>query len=573
MAGIDGTMRRTICWVAAAAGLALLLVGLTVRNVVDSITWSSPAFAWPVIFGMALMLFGLIANRREIKDWLRNRRVRAFLAVWSGVTLAFLLLVLVNAISAKMPQAAGWSLDLTASRVNTLSPQTLSILDGLERDVAVTVFLGTGTVGGRPLGPDVEELARQYGARSGRVRTEIIDIYRNNVRARQAAMELDMEPPADAVVVSSGARKAQVAFADLAPSTGGPLPGAERIFVGEEKITSAILSVSEDERPVVYMVTGHCEMGPSGSETEALGGFAKELERNNYRVETLDISVEKQVPADAAVVVIAGPKGPFSDEETAALRAWLNGGGRLLLMALPAAARGNLAGLGTLLEEFNAVVDADEVAVEVYREVATGQEIGNLEVILRRYGEHPITRGMAAVNAVIRDASPIREARPESVAVPGRPMPVRTTPYKVTPLLMTTERSWGETDLAASPVKFDAGTDSAGPMNLAVAVERREAQSNVAAENAGPRLVVVGSTTMAFDGYMDRYMGNRTFLMNAVNWLAEREERLGIPPRRGERRELAASPTALKTIFFIAVVAMPLAALACGGAVWWLRRR
>jgi hypothetical protein len=577
----DHNIRRTVSWFAAAAGLMAALIGLVVRNVVSTATWRSAGVAVPVIIGIALMAVGLVSNRDVIRRRMKDRRVRIFLTVWAGILLAFLLLVLVNAISARTPQTAGWSLDLTASRVNTLSHQTLGIIGALDRDVKITVFRGLGSVrvGTKPLpiAEDAEDLVRRYAARSGRIEAEIIDIYRNNTRARQAGLEMKIEPEQDSLVVTSGGRNVVVPFADLVEAPAEPFAEPVRpAFLGEDRITSAILSVTEEEQPVVYFLSGHGEMGLRGGETEGLSQFATELRQANYRVDSLDLFAAKSIPADAALLIVAGPRAPFRDEEVQALRSWLNAGGRMLLFALPLAAGGNLKGLDALLDEFNVAVRPGEVAIEVYPDVATGQEIGNLEVILQRYGNHPITRGLATVNAIIRDVSPVRPARPETMPLPGRAIPVRTSPYTVTPLLLTTERAWGETDLTASPIRLDPAKDTGGPLSLAVAVAPRPPQTAVApvpAAKSGPRLVVIGSTTIAFDGYLRQYMGNRTFLMNAVNWLAEHETRIGIPPRRGDRRELAATPSAIRTVFFISVIAMPLTALACGIAIWFLRRR
>ena len=148
--------------------------------------------------------------------------------------------------------------------------------------------------------------------------------------------------------------------------------------------------------------------------------------------------------------------------------------------------------------------------------------------------------------------------------------------------MRSSARSWGETDFSAKPIRFDPNQDEKGPLSLAVAVERNPRGASPYAppqeSGGGPRLVVVGSPSIASDNALGKtrqegYEGDRTFVMNSVNWLMKKESKLGIPPQRPDRRELSASPAALKAVFFITVLAMPLAAILGGGLVWWVRRR
>jgi hypothetical protein len=85
--------------------------------------------------------------------------------------------------------------------------------------------------------------------------------------------------------------------------------------------------------------------------------------------------------------------------------------------------------------------------------------------------------------------------------------------------------------------------------------------------------VVVGSTAVAEDDALTQYAGNLAFVMNSVNWLAKKESKIGIPPQAPERRELRTTPAAMKMVFLITVLAMPLACILAGGFVWWMRRR
>lgn len=86
-------------------------------------------------------------------------------------------------------------------------------------------------------------------------------------------------------------------------------------------------------------------------------------------------------------------------------------------------------------------------------------------------------------------------------------------------------------------------------------------------------MVALGTPTILDDGVFEANQANRTFAMNCVNWLVERETHLGIPPQRSEARQLAVSPAAFRAVFLLTVLGMPLAAGIAGVFVWWVRRR
>lgn len=59
--------------------------------------------------------------------------------------------------------------------------------------------------------------------------------------------------------------------------------------------------------------------------------MARELVRNGYRNEAIDLSADRAIPADCALIAIAGAREPFSRAELDRLDAYLRGGGRILV--------------------------------------------------------------------------------------------------------------------------------------------------------------------------------------------------------------------------------------------------
>jgi hypothetical protein len=192
------------------------------------------------------------------------------------------------------------------------------------------------------------------------------------------------------------------------------------------------------------------------------------------------------------------------------------------------------------------------------------------------YGRHPITDDVTRMNCVMNLVAPVRAAVPEAPAQYGRPAGPQPD-YAVTGLVYSGSNSWAEPNPAKRPLRFDPEHGEKGPLCVGVAVQRRAKSESAGSAAGGARLVVLGSTDAASDIAFSHpeagYEANRTLVMNCVNWLVNKETKLGIPPQKEERRELTAGPAAYKAIFFITVIGMPLAVAFAGGLVWWIRRK
>jgi hypothetical protein len=88
---------------------------------------------------------------------------------------------------------------------------------------------------------------------------------------------------------------------------------------------------------VAYLTAGHGELNAPTEGEKAKGRSSQILEeilrKQNYQVRTLGLAqgLAREVPDDAAMVLVLGPTEPFSNEELASLRRYAEGGGHLFL--------------------------------------------------------------------------------------------------------------------------------------------------------------------------------------------------------------------------------------------------
>lgn len=578
MTNTKPSLWQTLTRAGMAAGVLSLFVAWALYAINDRIGTSSPAFLIPFVAGIALVLGGIVVNVEWFWDVIRRRKFLAGLNAWIMAGLAVLLLAIANAIVAGSPQTDAWFLDLTQARLHTLSTQTRNILKGLQKEVRITVAIGSGEVqvgydSSIEVGSMVKDLASQYRAQSRKVQVDVLDVYRDKSLADKAFARIEEKTTRDSVIVECGGKSVHIPFSDLVEAPpGNPFgpPSGPVSFKGEDKLSGAILNVIEEKQTGVYFLAGHGEMGIEGDEEKALNQFALELKRENCRVALLNLQKTGRMPADCDLLVIAGPTAPFTDSEVEILRQYLEKDGRLFVLVHPRLPPGKLGGLDPLLADYNVDVRDDEIIIEPRRDILGRTALSSM-VFVDAYGRHPITDDVAQMNCQMDFAAPVRAEAPDAPAQYGRPVGPQPD-YSVTGLFYCGSNSWAEPNPTKKPLKFDPEHGEKGPLCVGVAVQRR-----AGSPEKGARLVVLGATDAASDLAFSHpeagYEANRALVMNCVNWLVNKETKLGIPPQKADRHEMTTGPAAFKTIFFITVIGMPLLVAMIGGLVWWVRRK
>src|SRR5207247_8142377 len=89
-------------------------------------------------------------------------------------------------------------------------------------------------------------------------------------------------------------------------------------------------------------------------------GIKQALERDNFSTSTLNLISTRAVPDDAAEVVIGGPTSRLVPEEMDTLKAYLDGGGKLLIMVGP----GSEADFNDPLSKYGVPIDTKTVVID-----------------------------------------------------------------------------------------------------------------------------------------------------------------------------------------------------------------
>ncbi len=463
-------------------------------------------------------------------------------AIFSILLLA-MLWIMVNHLSFRHYRREDWSVQ----QLSVLAPETLAMLEALDRPVRLVMHVSREALGRDML----EDLLKEYERHSRRVRLEIIDPDRDIGATMELQGRYDLLR-GDSLLLISRDQHVVLDLNDMLEMESDEtrrLGDAARLvgFRGESLITSALIRMARDQRETVYFLSGHGEMDVDLFDRSplAFSDARERLEREGIDARVLRMDEHADVPADAAAVVIAGPSARIPQPELDVLRRYLQRGGRMMVMLNPL----RDGGLAPLLEEWGIHLLPDVV-------VDPGATFTGQDVHVTQYGSHPITRGMDGVRTVF--------IRPRSVLPVAFNAPADRPGYSV--LAASSSGSWAELDLTEDPIRFNPDVDQRGPIPLAAAIELPASSAN----GRDVRLVVAGDTQFA--GNWLRSGGGMLFFRNSVNWLLDRDSGITLPSAPVDVLRVHMDQKQLTRLFLLVAGLMPGAAALLGILVAWRRR-
>lgn len=412
-------------------------------------------------------------------------------------------------------------LDLTPQRTYTLSSHARSVVRALDRDVVITAFVRSED----PRTPLLKDLLWRVAAESPRIRYAFVDLNRSPALAQRYGIDRY-----GALVIESGGRRRDVAN----PSEG--------LLVG------ALLRVTRDRERIVYFVTGHGEASPGSTDRKRGGSVARRaLEDELFAVRELSL-LSAPVPADATVVVIAGPRKDYLAEEIAHLEAYVARGGALLLLLEPETPRS----VAALAARYG-IVPLEQIVVDPERRLASGE--GFTILVSGLAPQFPVTR-MLEAPPVFSYARPL-EVRPDAAGWPQGFLETGAAAFAVQPGAV------GDTPVAARR----------GRLVLGAAVQPEPPGGEAGTGRPSGRLIVYGDADFATNGMIE-YLGNKDLLVNSANWLVRDESLIAARAQEKERgrEQLFVTATQGRMAFWLAAVVQPGVFLAAALTVF-LRRR
>jgi ABC-type uncharacterized transport system involved in gliding motility auxiliary subunit len=512
-------------WVSGIAFIAtiiLLIVKLLALAKIYTLP-NVPAFNWALAISASLIILGLaffaLLDPQRVRVLLTGRQAR-YGSNAAIMLFAFVgILLVVNAIVFQNP---GTPFDFTEDKKNSLASVSLDTLKALPSSVQATAFFTSQT----PSDTARKLLENFKNNSNGKFTYSFINPDQNPLAAKQAGITGDGK-----IYLQMGNRHEIVALA------------------AEQDLTSGLVRLMNPGQKIIYFLTGHGERDIQTAGNTAYTAAKTALEAKNYKVQSLNLIATNKIPADATVIVIAGPTQPISAAEQILLQDYVSKGGALVVMEEPTP----LTQFGNSPDPLAAYLAATwgiSFDNDIVIDTNTSQP---LYAVAAKYGTHPITEKLQGL------VSFFPSARSLSLGTNLTNQP--------TVLVATASSAWGETDFASlqanGQVAFNAATDFPGPLTLVVAVTDTKSNNHV---------VVFGDADFASDAFFGQYANGDMFI-NAIDWATGQEQLLNLNTPTAISRTLALPSSFWLLVMAISFLFVLPGLVIAGGVVSWLIRR
>ena len=448
-----------------------------------------------------------------------NRRLRVRLTIQSGLFVVLLLVLVMLLAFVARDFRKEW--DVTRSARNTLAQPTLDVLRQLDGPLTVTAYATAQDATGANVHRMIEERFRPYRRAKPDFDVRLVDPREDPKRAEAAGIRTPNE-----LVIEYRKRSEHMPLQDFS----------------EQALANVLMRLARGSASLVLWLEGHGERRLDGIANHDLGEFGRQLQQKGLKINSVNLALAQEVPANAGLLIIANPQADLQAAEVEKIRRYLQAGGNLLWLIDPEPLRG----LQPIAEMLGLVLTPG-VVVDGALKPRTGPPVF---AVATSYGNHPITAAFR-YNAMFPYARQIGLSESED--------------WRISPLIEVAQRGWVELDKLDDKPTFNSARDLPGPVNIAAAFERT-------AGDKQQRVVVVGNGAFLSNTYLGN-AGNLQLGIAMVNWLAAEDDLVAIDPRPAPDSRIQIDQMTLYLIAFGFLLALPLAFVLTGFVIWWRRRK
>lgn len=491
------------------------------------------------------------SNKKDKKDIIvkKEKEENKGTGKWiKNTSLTVLLILIIIAIciliNLAVEKANFSDIDVTADKVYSLSEKSIDIAKSIDKDVEIMLI---------NMGETEKEFANKYASLNKKIKLDIID----DVSSRtDLTDEYGITADTSVIIIKCGDKEKILSSSDLYTIDYSTY---ETKDTTEEALTNAIISVTTDENPVIYTLTGHNKY-PS----DYMYFFTQDLESEAYEVNELDILTTGSVPKDCSVLMITTLSEDLTKKERDEIIKYIDKGGKIILFADPNATGKKMPYFQDVLDEYGVSLSEGKML-----ERDTNRMLYNTpSAILVTVSENTsVTRAsdmnmkacfMTSGRIEIADSSKLEKLNVE-----------------VETLATTGENSFYRTDYDIDDSEGFTNSDeedgyaTVGALLKKTVDEDKTSELIVYANNMFITNMVINSSQG--NAYVLDYYNNEDLAMNSIAYLADRDNMITI---RKNVEVTAYTVTEQQNMIILAIIfAIPLFSIIIGIVVWLVRRR
>jgi hypothetical protein len=448
-------------------------------------------------------------------DAVELRRVREMGV--SGLTIALAAALMM--VTCNVARERNIHKDLSYFRTSEPGSSTRKIVESMSGTLKVLLFFPENN----EVHEEVDRYFRTLADATGKVEIERVD------RLVEAALASKHQVQRDGTVVLIRAAgepegKDKTAKFDLDVKIENHRKTSGKLRVLDETVNAELMKLVREKRKL-YLTVGHGEINDPDSLPEYLRSHLPDgkasvlkavLGALNYDGQNLGLmnGLASEVPADAAAVMVLGPRAPFDPSELATLAKYLDRGGHLLIAIDPQGAFE----LGPLEGKLGVTLDRRLIADDKVYLPRRGDASDRNLVITNGFSSHPSTTNLSRLSAnqgiLLETAGALLDRPFEG----GGEAPRRTY------VLRTMGGSW--LDLDGDNV-FDEGLEKRDRYNIGAAIEGPKGKKDDGSEAEGFRALVFSDQNLFADGEVSQRglpePNGGPLVVDAVRWLGGEE--------------------------------------------------
>lgn len=474
--------------------------------------------------------------------------------------IVIVLVMLINYVFGVAENNFAWSVDLSYNKKFSISDQTREVVEGLDQEVKIYTLLQENS--NSSLSNMLNEMLNRYKA-MGHITVQNLDIIANPTAAARFQKDNVQLNPNSIIVSNADESKFRIIsnseLYDIDYNydyrTGKP-SYTKYDFIGERAVTSAILYVTSEDTPVVYILQGHGE-----APYDKMGHITEALTAQNYEPRKLELSDSSITLAAGDVVMVVAPTKDLSDSEYETLKTFLENGGRMFYASQYGVANSlpnfeamlAIYGLefdkGLMVEDVNASGRYYRQQLMLMPEIKLTNEEGE---------QLSVTKGFNADSYIVL---------PECQAV--RTPEMKQSGIIYTDVLSSSDKAYIKSNVTENTTIDKQPDDESGKFNIAVAMDKPDYDN----EENSTRIFAVGNAFfLASEGNFTAY-DNSKLLISPMEWLVNRNTSVYVPGKSmGSYTMSIPDNTTYQIVTVTVIVVLPVIVLLAGFIVWRRRR-
>lgn len=435
-------------------------------------------------------------------------------------------------------------LDFTTKNLYSLSDATKERLKELEDEIKIQVINMKDY-------DYVLEYVGKYQRASDKISVELINDLSTRVDLQT---EYNIDTTSQLIVVKSGDKEKTVTTSDLYTYD---YSTQKQIDTTEEALTNAIMEVTIDEKPHIYVLDGKAKNDPQ----QSLGIIANRLIDEANEIDLLDILTEGSIPEDCDCLIITTLKQDLSDLERDKILEYINNGGKLLILSSQNTLQVDTPNFDQILAQYGVSI--------------------NHGVILEQDSSKTLydTPNMILAQASATFMSEIDMALRLFLVNPGKIEFVDSAKLEELGVTYETIASTSEKSFVRTNLSQTSKTKAEGDSEEGSCIVGAHVTKKISDEKSSQLIIysdeTFASTSQLILGYQSIFAvymyNNEDIALNSVSYLTEREDTITI--RKTDEIEnytvTDQEDVIIKTIIFT----VPILVIVIGIAVWIYRRR